>query len=127
MTDPRWAFDMGTAALWFLLAALGIVLRVRRLLRLRQIVLVAPVDPRDAAYLASVKLSTVLRLGVKVVFLIGACIPLFGLFDLWWVWRVGVVVALLFMLTETANVDAVRARLGMPLPSGRGTAPEEPS
>lgn len=112
MTDPRWAFDMGTAALWFFLAALGVVLRVRRLIRLHRIVLVEPADPRDVAYLASVKRSTVLRLGVKVVFLIGAAVPLFHLADLWPVWRIGVVVALVFMLTETVGVDAIRDRLG---------------
>lgn len=112
MTDVRWLFDLITAALWFALSAIGIILRLRRLVRLHRIVLTAPTDPRDEAYLASVKRSTYLRLGVKVVFLIGAMVPLFHLPDLWPVWRMGVVLALAFMLAETLSVDYVRERLG---------------
>lgn len=112
MNDLRAWFDLVTATLWFLLAFAGIVLRVRRLVKLHRIVLVEPVDPRDVDYLDSVIRSTCLRLGVKFVFLVGAMIPLFGLMDLWAVWRIGIVVALICMLAETVSVDHVRDRLG---------------
>lgn len=110
MHDVRWWFDLISASLWFALSAVGIVLRCRRLVRLHRIVLPDPVDSRDADYLASVKRSTYLRLGVKVVFLIGSTIALFHL-PLFWAWRVGVVAALGFMVFETVNVDRVRDRL----------------
>lgn len=112
MTDLRSAFDLITAALWFALSAVGIVLRTQRLLRLRRIRLIEPVDPRDAEYLASVIRSTRLRLGVKVVFLIGGSIALYDLTLLWPVWRIGVVLALLLMILETVSVDMIRERLG---------------
>ena len=111
MATFLWAFDFLTAALWFTLAAAGVVLRVRRLLRLRRIVLVETADERDRAYLASVKRSTWLRLFVKVVFLIGALIALFHL-PLWGAWRLGVLAALGFMIYETLSVDHIRDRLG---------------
>lgn len=110
MNDPRSLFDLITAAIWFMLAALGIVRRIRRLVRLNRIVLPTPLHPSDVDYLASVKRSTHLRLGVKVVFLIGALIALFGL-PLFEVWRLGVVLALVFMDIETVSVDKVRDRL----------------
>ena len=111
VTD-RSLFDLITAALWFTLAALGIALRCRRMLRLRQIVLVEPVDQRDADYLASIRRSTYLRMLVKFVFLVGALIALFGLTWLWPIWRIGIVAALVFMLLETMSVDMIRDRLG---------------
>ena len=111
MTD-RSLFDLITAAIWFVLAALGIVLRCRRMLRLRRIVLVEPVDQRDANYLTSIRRSTYLRMLVKFVFLIGAMIALFGLSWLWPIWRIGIVAALVFMLLETMSVDMIRDRLG---------------
>lgn len=110
MTD-RSLFDLITASIWFVLAALGIVRRLRRLMRLHRIRLVEPVDQRDVDYLDSVKRSTWLRLSVKVVLLIGACIALFGL-PLFEPWRVGVVLMLVFMNVETISVDQVRERLG---------------
>jgi hypothetical protein len=109
--DPRDMFDLTTAALWFGLAAFGIVRRVRRLIHLHQIILVKPEHPRDVDYLDSVKRSTMLRLGVKFVFLIGACIALFHL-PVIPLWRVGVILALIFMSWETASVDRIRDRLG---------------
>jgi hypothetical protein len=113
VTDVRWWFDLVSAALWFTMSAIGIVLRTRRLIRLHRIVLPEPIDPKDREYLASVKRSTYLRLGVKVVFLIGSLIALFNL-PLWWAWRIGIVAALFFMLWETVSVDRVRDRLGQP-------------
>ena len=110
MTD-RTLFDIITAAIWFVLAALGIFRRVRRLVHLNRIILVQPVHPRDVDYLASVKSSTYLRLGVKIVFLIGSLIALFHL-PLFEVWRVGVILALVLMDSETASVDRIRDRLG---------------
>jgi hypothetical protein len=113
----RDTFDLLTAALWFALSAVGIVLRVRRLVRLHRIRLPEPIDPKDREYLASVKRSTYLRLGVKVVFLIGALITLFNL-PLWWAWRLGIVAALFFMIWETVSVDHVRDRLGRSAEAG---------
>lgn len=110
MTDPRYLFDTITAAIWFVLACAGIVLRVRRLVRLYRIRLIAPVHPADADYLASVKRSTYLRLGVKVVLFVGSLIALFGL-PLFEFWRLGVVLILVLMLVETVTVDHVRERL----------------
>lgn len=104
-------FDLLTAATWFTLSAVGIVLRTRRLIALRRIVLPEPLDPKDVEYLAAIKRSTYLRLGVKVVFLIGSLIALFHL-PLWGVWRLGVLLALGFMIWETLSVDAIRNRLG---------------
>lgn len=118
MSDPRGLFDLVTAALWFLLAAVGIVLRLRRLVRLRTIVLVDPSSARDREYLASVKRSTLLRLGVKVVFLLGSMIALFDVSALWPVWRIGIVTALACMLAETLSVDATRDRLGRAAEAG---------
>lgn len=111
MNDPRSLFDVLTAAIWFVLAAMGVVRRVQRLVRLNRIVLAQPFDQSDADYLASVKRSTYLRLGVKVVLLIGSLIALFGL-PLFEVWRLGIVLALVFMNIETVSVDKVRDRLG---------------
>lgn len=104
-------FDLLTAALWFGLAALGIFRRVRRLIHLNRIRLVEPVHPRDVDYLDSVRRSTWLRLGVKIVFLIGALIALFHL-PVFIAWRIGVIVALILMDLETVSVDRVRERLG---------------
>lgn len=112
MMSFRDVFDLLTAALWFTLAAVGIVLRTRRMIRLHQIKLSEPVDQRDADYLAAVKRSTYLRLAVKVVFLVGAMIALFDLTVLWALWRIGIVTALAAMLAETVGVDRVRDRLG---------------
>lgn len=103
--------DRGTALIWVLLAALGVFRRVRRLVRLGQIILPEPVEQADADYLASVKQSTHLRLSVKVVLLIGGLIALFHLTDYYLIWRVGVIVALVLMNAETVSVDAVRQRL----------------
>lgn len=112
MTDVRWWFDLLSAALWFALALVGIVLRCRRLVRLHRIVLPEPGHPLDREYLASVRRSTYLRLGVKVVLLLGAVVALFpSLAWLWPLWRVGVVVALALMLAETLSVDLIRNRL----------------
>lgn len=104
-------FDLMTAALWFALAALGIFRRVRRLIHLNRIILVKPVHPRDVDYLRSVKRSTWLRLGVKIVFFIGSLIALFHL-PVFIAWRIGVITALVLMDLETASVDRVRERLG---------------
>ncbi len=111
MTDTRTLFDLCTAAIIFALAAMGIFRRVRRLLALSRIILVEPVDQRDVDYLDSIKRSTYLRLGVKVVFFIGSLIMLFNL-PLFEVWRAAVILALVFMNAETASVDRVRDRLG---------------
>lgn len=111
MNDPRSLFDLITAAIWFVLALIGVVRRIQRLVRLNRIVLPLPLDESDADYLGSVKRSTYLRLGVKVVLLIGSLIALFGL-PLFEVWRISLVVALVFMNIETVSVDKVRDRLG---------------
>lgn len=111
-------FDFLSAAFWFTLAIVGIVLRIRRMIRLHRIRLPEPIDQRDVEYLASVRHSTYLRLGVKVVFLLGSLIALFDLTILWAVWRVGIVLALSFMLFETLGVDRVRDRLGRPIIEG---------
>ena len=103
--------DFLSASLWFLLATVGIVLRVRRLIRLHQIRLREPVSPIDAEYLASVKRSTYLRLGVKVVFLIGSLVALFQIPLTFWAWRAAVVLMLALMILETVGVDRIRARL----------------
>lgn len=112
MTDDiMFWFDLLTAALWFAMSLVGIVLRARRLLRLHRIVLSEPVDPEDRAYLRQIIRSTWLRLGVKVVFLLGSIVALTNL-PLWGAWRIGIVLALGFMLWETISVDRVRDRLG---------------
>lgn len=111
MIDSRTLFDLCTAAVIFALAALGIFRRLRRLIALHRIILVEPVDQRDVDYLDSIKRSTYLRLGVKVVFFIGSLIMLFGL-PLFEVWRMAVILALVFMNAETSSVDRVRDRLG---------------
>jgi hypothetical protein len=110
VTDSRSLFDLLTAGAWFVLACVGIVLRIKRLIRLHRIRLIEPIHPSDADYLASVKRSTLLRLGVKIVFLLGSLVALFGL-PLFELWRIGVVLALAFMLMETLSVDRVRERL----------------
>ena len=114
--DYRELFDLTTALAWLLLAATGIILRTRRLVRLHRIKLLEPIDPKDIEYLASVKRSTYLRLMVKIVFLIGAMIALFDLTLLWPVWRMGIVAALGFMIWETLSVDMIRYRLGRMAP-----------
>ena len=103
--------DFLSASLWFILATVGIVLRVRRLVRLHQIRLREPVSPIDAEYLASVTRSTYLRLGVKVVFLIGSLVALFQIPLTFWAWRAAVVLMLALMILETVGVDRIRARL----------------
>lgn len=110
MTPYDW-FDWVTAVIWFVEATAGIILRVRRLIRLRRMVLVEPASDDDRDYLASVRRSTYLRLGVKIVLFIGSLIALFNL-PLFGVWRIGIIIALGFMLAETHGVDGVRARLG---------------
>jgi hypothetical protein len=109
-------FDVVTAVMTLLLSATGIVLRTRRLVRLRRVVLVRPVDLRDVAYLASVKRSTILRMAVKCVFFLGAILMLFEPPYLWAAWRVSIVVVLVFMLIETLSVDTIRDRLGRVVP-----------
>lgn len=118
MTDYRGLFDLATAAAIFLLALLGIFLRVRRMINLNRIILVEPIDQRDIDYLASVKRSTWLRLGTKVVFFLGSLIMLFDLDALWAFWRIGIVVSLVLMAVETHSVDTVRDRLGKAAESG---------
>jgi ABC-type Fe3+ transport system permease subunit len=120
VSDARYWFDLVTALLWLLLAATGVVLRIRRSIRLNQIVLIQPTHPRDVEYLASVKRSTYLRLCVKIVFLIGALLVVFDVPWLWPAWRIGVVGVLMLMLAETFNVDHVRDRLGR---AAEGCAP----
>ncbi len=113
MSDLDWPLllDRSTALIWFLLALTGIVLRTRRLRRLHRIILPKPEVQEDVDYLRSVIRSTHLRLGVKVALLIGSMIALFHLMDLYLIWRFAVIVALILMVSETHNVDAVRARL----------------
>lgn len=122
MTDSRTWFDLLTASLWFVLASAGIVLRIRRVMRLNAIRLIEPIHPSDADYLASVKRSTYLRLGVKVVLLLGSLIALFGL-PLFELWRMGLVLALVFMLIETLSVDNVRERLARAGATARSAEP----
>lgn len=110
--DPAFWFDLLTAALWLALALVGVVLRVRRSVRLYRIELAPPIDADDAAYLASEKRAAYLRIGVKVVFLIGALIAVFDLAWLWPAWRIGVVLALFFLVRETVGVDDTRRQLG---------------
>ncbi len=115
--DVREYYDLITGHLWLLLSLFGIALRVRRLVRLNRVVLVAPVDPRDRMYLDQIKRSTYLRLGVKSVLLVGALIAVFDINSLWWLWRAGICLGLLLMLLETAGVDHVRGVLGKSTPS----------
>jgi hypothetical protein len=110
VTDPRSWFDLITAALVFGLSIWGIARRCHRLVRLNQIVLVEPIHEYDVEYLGSIKRSTYLRLGAKVVLLIGSLIMLFQL-PLFEVWRIGLVLLLVFMNLETASVDKIRERL----------------
>ena len=105
--------NRGTALVWVLLAAVGVLRRVRRLYRLNRIVLPTPLEPEDADYLASVKRSTYLRLGVKLVLLFGGLVALFQLTDLYLVWRIAIIAALVLMNAETGSVDGVRHRLAM--------------
>lgn len=114
MTEPRTFFDILTAAIWFGLALMGIVRRIRRLIRLNQIILPEPLNPLDEDYLASVKWSTYLRLTTKIVLLLGSLIALFGL-PLFEFWRLGIVLLLVLMNIETVSVDKVRERLGNPV------------
>ena len=111
MSDFLYWFDFLTAATWFALSLVGVGLRVRRLYRLREIVLPDPVTQDDIDYLRSITRSTYLRLGVKIVFLIGSLIALFHL-PLFGIWRLAVILALGFMIAETTGVDRVRDRLG---------------
>ncbi len=110
MTDVRSLFDLITAALVFVLSVYGIFRRCHRLYHLNRIELVEPIHQYDLDYLASIKQSTYLRLGVKLVFLTGALIMLFDL-PLFEVWRLGIVLALAFMNAETVSVDKIRERL----------------
>lgn len=112
MTDLRGWFDLITAALWLALAGVGIILRLRRSTRLHRIRLDGSADPLDAAYLASERWAAFLRLWVKIVFFIGALIALFDLNVLWPVWRIGVVLALFFLVQETNGIDRTRQRIG---------------
>lgn len=105
-----WWFDLLSASLWFAMSAVGIVLRTLRLRRLHRIVLAPNADQDDRDYLTQIVRSTWLRLGVKVVFLLGSLIALFNL-PLFGLWRIGIVLALGFMLWETVSVDRVRDRL----------------
>lgn len=114
----RWWFDTVTLALWFALAAVGIALRCRRLYRLYRVILPAPIDPDDVAYLRQVIRSTYLRLVVKATFLVGAVLALTDVPWLWPAWRLLVILALACMLAETAGVDHARARLSRPHPHG---------
>lgn len=122
MTNGWAVFDLLTAALWFALSLVCIVLRVRRLVRLHQIRLAEPVHPLDAEYLASVKRSTYLRLSVKVAFLVGSLVALLHLPWLWPLWRVLVVFSLVAMVAETVTVDHVRDRLGRAAAGSRASA-----
>lgn len=105
--------NRGTALVWVLLAAYGVFRRVRRLQRLNQIILPEPVEQEDVEYLASIKRSTYLRMGVKIVLLIGGCVALFNLMGYVLIWRFGVLLMLVFMDTETASVDRIRERLAL--------------
>jgi hypothetical protein len=109
-------FDFTTAVMTLMLAGAGIVLRTRRLIRLRHTVLMEPVDQRDVDYLAAVKRSTILRMAVKILFFIGSLLMLFDPPYLWFVWRISIVVVLVFMLIETLSVDTIRDRLGRTVP-----------
>lgn len=111
--DPYVLAERGTALLWVLLAVAGVFRRLRRIGRLNQIVLPEPYEQEDLDYLASVKRSTYLRLGVKCVLLLGGLIALFQATEYLLIWRVGVIVALALMDFETVNVDAVRRRLAL--------------
>ena len=61
----------------------------------------------------SVRHSTYIRLGVKVVLLIGGMIALFHLMEYVLLWRAGVIIMLIAMALETLNVDRVRQRLAL--------------
>lgn len=115
MGDMEWfaLFERGTAMAWVALAILGIFRRVRRLEHLSRIILPQPLEQEDVDYLASVKRSTYLRLGVKVVLLLGGMIALFHLTEYVLLWRTGIIVALMLMDFETSNVDNVRQRLAL--------------
>lgn len=112
MTDEAllYWFDKGTAALWFLLASAGVLARLRRIWVLHRVQLVEPIHPGDREYLRTITRSGYLRLLVKLVFLTGALIALFGL-PLFGLWRVGIVVALACLILETSNTDRVRGQL----------------
>lgn len=101
--------DFGTAVLWLVLALVGIGLRIRRLLIYRSLV---ATTPADQAYLASIKRSTYFRLSVKLVLLVGAVAAVLGVVVPPVATRVGILIMLILMLSETSIVDAIRARLG---------------
>jgi uncharacterized membrane protein len=115
MVDMDWyaITERGTALLWPLLAALGVVRRTRRLIGLNRIILPDPVEREDLDYLDSVKRSTYLRLTVKVVLLMGGLIALFQAPEYLLFWRFGIIAVLVLMDVETVNVDAVRQRLAL--------------
>lgn len=116
MTSDRSLFDLLTAAIILVLSVYGMWRRAHRLVRLKRITLVEPIHPDDVAYLHSVIWSTYLRLGVKIVIFIGSLIMLFGL-PLFEIWRIGLILMLIFMNIETVSVDHIRDRLARPRPA----------
>lgn len=112
MTDAGDLFDLLTAAFAFAVALTGVVLRVRRLIRLHRIVLPQPQHPLDLEYLRSVRRSTYLRLGVKSLLLVGSVVMLLPqVLPVWVVWRLGYDAMLVLLLAETLGVDGIRNRL----------------
>jgi hypothetical protein len=110
-------FERISAVLWVLIAAAGLLIRIRRLWILSRLVYS---DPKDQAYLRTVIVSSVLRGIVKLILLVGGLLALStnptvpdgntGI--VFWIWRSGLVIALILLLVEDLQVDQIRRRLG---------------
>lgn len=108
-----------TAVLWVTVATIGLLIRTRRLILLGGL---SYDDPDDQAYLHAVRRSSVLRWFVKLILLIGGTLafwanpiaPSGDIGVMFWLWRGGIVIALILLAAEDVNVDLIRRRLGTP-------------
>lgn len=111
-------FDFWTGIIILAMAMAGIILRIRRTARLRQVVLPSPPNELDAEVLAAKLLSSYLRLAVKVVFVLLGVMVVFDADWLWAVWRLGVIAVLGLLIWEAERVDRVRDHLARAAESG---------
>jgi hypothetical protein len=106
-----------SAWLWVLIAFAGLVLRVRRLWILSHL---SYTDEKDQRYLRTVIGSSILRGAVKLILFFGGSLALWSnptvpagaMGALFWMWRGGVIAALLLLLIEDIRVDVMRHYLG---------------
>jgi uncharacterized membrane protein len=106
-----------SAWLWVLVALAGLVLRVRRLWILSHLTYT---DEKDQRYLRTVIGSSILRGIVKLILCFGGVlavwsdptVPLGAMEPLFWLWRGGVITALVLLLIEDVRVDVTRRYLG---------------